>query len=276
MAPVSTSIAVMGHTTDGHTTDGRTKVGHASRNCKFGPVAPHGEKWHSRVLLIVGPEAEATRERLDKCFVNNFVYNMDEIIDHGVVNGLGFANNFPITNNPPVNNNPPFNNAQAYRNRPSEAGRFTSSTSYATSCIVPLSLNHVRDIKGHCLLLMKVSRTEQIFDVDDDADRLDEVLAPGYDAAAVRYVTIDNEEQGATSVWGTKSVDERRPWVEYMEVTGRRPYYLSPEIIHCLYFTHAILKHRLLLSAALFALRHCRKSVRRDNARNSHGFYEMA
>ncbi|RYP91726.1 hypothetical protein DL770_002167 [Monosporascus sp. CRB-9-2] len=51
-------------------------------------VAPRGEQWHSRILLIVGPESEVNRESLDKCFVNNFVYNMDEIIDHGVVDGL--------------------------------------------------------------------------------------------------------------------------------------------------------------------------------------------
>ncbi|RYP58302.1 hypothetical protein DL769_009022 [Monosporascus sp. CRB-8-3] len=52
-------------------------------------VAPRSEQWHSRILLIVGPKTEVTRERLDKCFVDNFVYNMDEIVDHGVVNGLG-------------------------------------------------------------------------------------------------------------------------------------------------------------------------------------------
>ncbi|RYP55066.1 hypothetical protein DL768_000382 [Monosporascus sp. mg162] len=51
-------------------------------------VAPRGEQWNSRVLLIVGPESEITRQRLDECFANNFVYNMDEIVDHGVVDGL--------------------------------------------------------------------------------------------------------------------------------------------------------------------------------------------
>ncbi|RYP64778.1 hypothetical protein DL771_008632 [Monosporascus sp. 5C6A] len=52
-------------------------------------VAPRGEQWHSRILLIVGPETEVSRECVDKCFVQNFVYNMDEIINHGTVNGLG-------------------------------------------------------------------------------------------------------------------------------------------------------------------------------------------
>ncbi|RYO80694.1 hypothetical protein DL764_009863 [Monosporascus ibericus] len=51
-------------------------------------VAPRGEQWNSRILLIVGPESEVNREYLDKCFVNNFVYTMDEIVDHGVVNGI--------------------------------------------------------------------------------------------------------------------------------------------------------------------------------------------
>ncbi|RYP39446.1 hypothetical protein DL767_002180 [Monosporascus sp. MG133] len=51
-------------------------------------VAPRGEQWHSRILLIVGPESEISRERLDTCFVNNFVYNVDEIVDHGVADGI--------------------------------------------------------------------------------------------------------------------------------------------------------------------------------------------
>ncbi|RYP18745.1 hypothetical protein DL765_003767 [Monosporascus sp. GIB2] len=64
--------------------------GHTLR-CRWNrvKVAPRGEQWHSRILLIVGPETEVTRQRLDECFVNNFVYNLDEIIDHGVVDGLG-------------------------------------------------------------------------------------------------------------------------------------------------------------------------------------------
>ncbi|RYP80716.1 hypothetical protein DL770_006130 [Monosporascus sp. CRB-9-2] len=83
MPPVSTFIAVIGC--------GSLKLigAHPTPRRRFLPIAPPGEKWHSRILLIVGPEAKANRERLDKCFVNNFVYNMDEIIDHSVVNGLG-------------------------------------------------------------------------------------------------------------------------------------------------------------------------------------------
>ncbi|RYO87227.1 hypothetical protein DL766_009153 [Monosporascus sp. MC13-8B] len=64
--------------------------GHTLR-CRWNrvKVAPRGEQWHSRILLIVGPETEVTRQGLDECFASNFVYNLDEIIDHGVVDGLG-------------------------------------------------------------------------------------------------------------------------------------------------------------------------------------------
>ncbi|RYP50447.1 hypothetical protein DL768_004039 [Monosporascus sp. mg162] len=61
------------------------------------------------------------------------------------------------------------------------------------------TLNHVRDIKGHYLLLIKVSRAEEIFDVDDEPDRLDQVLASGYDAA-VRHLSLDNEKHEVASV----------------------------------------------------------------------------
>ncbi|RYP80373.1 hypothetical protein DL770_006241 [Monosporascus sp. CRB-9-2] len=73
------------------------------------------------------------------------------------------------------------------------------------------TLNHVRDIKGHCLLLMKVSGVQEAFDVPVDPDRLDQVVAPGYDAAAVEHTALGNEGQVVPSVWGIEVAKEREP-----------------------------------------------------------------
>lgn len=51
-------------------------------------VAGYGEKWHSRILLVVGPEDQLSRQLLDAVLAENIVYDIDEVIDHGVVNGL--------------------------------------------------------------------------------------------------------------------------------------------------------------------------------------------
>ncbi|RYO96426.1 hypothetical protein DL764_007464 [Monosporascus ibericus] len=76
------------------------------------------------------------------------------------------------------------------------------------------TLNHVCDIKGHYLLLIRVSGVQEVFDIPDDPDdrdRLDKVIAESYDAAAVKYVAFDNKKRKGSSVWETKSASEREP-----------------------------------------------------------------
>ncbi|KAK7748484.1 hypothetical protein SLS62_008524 [Diatrype stigma] len=51
-------------------------------------VAGLGDKWHSRVLIVVGREEELSRQLLDRVLDENLVYDIDEIIDHGKVDGL--------------------------------------------------------------------------------------------------------------------------------------------------------------------------------------------
>ncbi len=51
-------------------------------------VKGEGDKDHSRVVLVVGPQETVSREAMDKVMADNFVYNLDEVIDHGVVDGL--------------------------------------------------------------------------------------------------------------------------------------------------------------------------------------------
>ena len=51
-------------------------------------MAGQGEKWHSRILLVAGPEEQLSRQRLDAVLAENIVYDIDEIIDHGVVDGI--------------------------------------------------------------------------------------------------------------------------------------------------------------------------------------------
>ncbi|RYO94857.1 hypothetical protein DL764_007764 [Monosporascus ibericus] len=51
----------------------------------------------------------------------------------------------------------------------------------------------------------------KVFNVFNDPDLLDEVIAEGYDAAAVKYVTFDNKERKVSFIWGTVSASERKP-----------------------------------------------------------------
>ncbi|RYP78106.1 hypothetical protein DL771_000799 [Monosporascus sp. 5C6A] len=80
------------------------------------------------------------------------------------------------------------------------------------------TLNHVRDIKGHCLLLMKVSGAQEIFDVPADPDQLERVMAPGYDATACDHIAVDNEEHQMPSVWGTDNAADKESWVRRQHV----------------------------------------------------------
>ncbi|RYP62255.1 hypothetical protein DL769_007366 [Monosporascus sp. CRB-8-3] len=54
-------------------------------------------------------------------------------------------------------------------------------------------LDEAQDIKGHYLLLMKVSKVQEIFDVPTDPNRFEQVVTPGYDATAYAHVTLDND-----------------------------------------------------------------------------------
>lgn len=51
-------------------------------------MAGHGDKWHSRVLLVVGPVEELSRQLLDRVLTDNLVYDIDEVVDHGTKDGL--------------------------------------------------------------------------------------------------------------------------------------------------------------------------------------------
>lgn len=51
-------------------------------------MAGQGDRWHSRIVLIVGPEDQVSRPQLNALLSENVVYDIDEVINHGVVGGL--------------------------------------------------------------------------------------------------------------------------------------------------------------------------------------------
>ncbi|KAI1078604.1 hypothetical protein F5B20DRAFT_571585 [Whalleya microplaca] len=51
-------------------------------------VAPEANAWDlSRVLLIAGPPDYVNRRDLDRYFSGRFIYDLDEVVDHGLVEG---------------------------------------------------------------------------------------------------------------------------------------------------------------------------------------------
>ncbi|RYP51114.1 hypothetical protein DL768_003461 [Monosporascus sp. mg162] len=81
---------------------------------------------------------------------------------------------------------------------------------WTMSTPLPLKPPPSQGLKGHCLLLMKVLKVQEIFDVPIDPDNLGQAVAPGYDSTACAQ--LDNEDYDDPSVWGTDKVVDREAW----------------------------------------------------------------